>query len=930
MLYFGKDIASLADLPQMTNAKALILMDLLLSITPAALFSNPVLAVLLALERDRLSVKYGNSPASGPSFASYGSTLCGVTQDIGNGYRFGMVALKLLERFDAPAYRGRTIYIVNATVAHWKEPLARTLRPLREAFQYALDNGDMFVAALSLMVHHMHAFWMGRDLRKLEKELLSTRKRVKSLQQQIVVNYLERNLETVRILNRQVSQAHRLKDNLDRFSNQPDPDDPVAFCAGQTYALYLNFLFGQYEQANKHADRAIASMTGVSDMYFAPIIVFYHLLNRMQLLSTQSLKMRKSGLKKLARYFAMLKNWAEHAPSNHRHKYLLCMAERYRLLENHHLARDGYEKAMEQANRNGFPNEEALILEMAGQYLKSQKKLVLGKFYLEKAYRAYLQWGADCKAQMLEEQHPECFEKVSLELRQVLSSSVSLGFSTKSTTTTTLDLHSIFKACQAISGEINLDRLCETLMRILLENAGAQKGALLLMRDQHLRMMAMAQVNQEAKGVEVTRIPMDDSNNRDNWHLPTSIVNYVQRTRQAVVLTDAAHEAKFTEDLYIKHEKPKSVVTIPLIHQNELAGILYLENKLTSGAFTPDRLEILALLSGQASIALQNSDLYTHLEMVNQTLEERVSERTQELELKNQELKSINEEIVKTQNQMLMQEKMASMGTLTAGIAHEIRNPLNFVNNFADSTKDLTEELIEELDQYMENPTRTGGEELRELLQDLAKNAGIIHNHGQRATQIVNSMMSLARGDRTEKERADLNRIVEEFATLAYHGRKNHHSGSRAVLDKKLNPNLPRIPLVAQNMSRVIINIVNNAMDALMEKQEKVQGEDYQPRLSISLEDLGQDVCIRFRDNGKGIPADKREEIFTPFFTTKPTGTGNIGLGLALSYDIVVQQHGGKLELESEENQFTEFRIVLPKTDRQLDATDKVERVHVN
>lgn len=925
LLYFGKDIPELTKLPQMTDPRALMLMDLLIAITPAALFSNPILAVLLAMERDRLSVKYGACPASSPSFASYGSTLCGLTKDINNGYRFGQLASNLLERYDSPIYRGRTLFIMNANIAHWKDPLGRTLRPLREAFQYSVDNGDMVIAALSLMVYHHHSFWMGRDLQKLEKEILNARKRVISLQQQIVVTYLDRNLEAVRLLRRVVNHPKKLSEQLDKIAKRQDPEDPVALCASHTYALYLNYHFGRHQQADRHAQRALSTMTGVSDTYFAAIIVFYYLLNSVQLMDEMNKSTRKRAIKQLKPHRHMLKRWAEACPANHRHKSLLVEAEFARVEGRDYAARDAYEQAMASADRNGFINEEALALELTGNYFHQRQQPLLSKFYLEKAYRAYLQWGADAKAQVLEQKHPECFEQTQVEMAYNLSSSVSLGFSTKSTTTSTLDLQSVFKACQAISGEINLDRLCETLMQIVLENAGAQKGSLLLMRRQQMSMMATASVNEDRKGIIVARPTQENATKQRDWNLPTSIINYVQRTRQAVVLSDATNEAMFTEDHYIRHYNPKSVVCIPLVHQNALAGILYLENRLTTGAFTPDRLEILAILSGQAAIALQNADLYEDLEAANQTLEERVRERTQELEIKNKELKTINDEMVKTQNQMVMQEKMASMGTLTAGIAHEIRNPLNFVNNFADSTREMAQELLEELDRYHKEPSEENLVYLNELVEDLSKNAGIIHNHGQRATQIVNSMMSLARGEKSEKERTDLNRLVDEFATLAYHGRKNHHRGSRAVLDKKLNAELPHIPLIAQSLSRVIINMVNNAMDALMDKQSRLQASDYQPRLTISTADMGDHACIIFRDNGKGIPADKREDIFTPFFTTKPTGTGNIGLGLALSYDIVVQQHSGKLEVDSEENLYTEFRVLLPKSESKPKQTKQTK-----
>lgn len=277
-----------------------------------------------------------------------------------------------------------------------------------------------------------------------------------------------------------------------------------------------------------------------------------------------------------------------------------------------------------------------------------------------------------------------------------------------------------------------------------------------------------------------------------------------------------------------------------------------------------------------------------------------------------QRLKKQNaEERLQTQRQLLMQEKMATLGQLTAGIAHEIKNPLNFVNNFAEGSLELSEELVETLEQEKQNIGAENYDLSLEIVQDLKTNASDILENGKRADRIVHSMMEHARGGDGQPQLTEVNTLVADNLNLAYHGYRANSPSFQLEMETELEEDLPPITLVPQDLSRVLLNIINNACYALNEKQQqKIEG--YRSKLSVKTAKEGEELVIRITDNGPGIPEAIRTKIFNHFFTTKPTGDGNAGLGLSICYEIVVQNLGGKLEVDSEEGAFTTFTIHLP------------------
>ena len=320
---------------------------------------------------------------------------------------------------------------------------------------------------------------------------------------------------------------------------------------------------------------------------------------------------------------------------------------------------------------------------------------------------------------------------------------------------------------------------------------------------------------------------------------------------------------------------------------------------------------ILAILGVILITYLFNKFETQKLEYEKEQLEIIVENRTEEIQVKNEQLEETLHNLQKTQQQLIIHEKMASLGKMVEGIAHELKNPLNFVNNFAEGSVDLLDEMKEELDQYHQSKNPKTYELLEELWEDIRTNAIEIKESGQRADLIVSSMMDHANKNHGNHIEIDLNKLIEEHIRLAYHGYRKNQEALDISIYKDFDINIPPISINPQGIGRVLINILSNSFYALNKKREEV-GINYRPSVDIRTALNGDQVRILIRDNGVGIPAKIKSDIFTPFFTTKPTGQGNTGLGLSLSYDIVTQGHQGNLICESEEGKFTEFVIILP------------------
>jgi two-component system, NtrC family, sensor kinase len=371
---------------------------------------------------------------------------------------------------------------------------------------------------------------------------------------------------------------------------------------------------------------------------------------------------------------------------------------------------------------------------------------------------------------------------------------------------------------------------------------------------------------------------------------PGTVIGRAAMSRQVVRIDDASTDPLYEQKVAIKISGGRSMIGVPLMREGEPIGVMGLARTRVD-PFAQREIDLVTTFADQAAIAIENVRLF-----------ESVEARTRELAKSLEDLRTAQDRLVQT-------EKLASLGQLTAGIAHEIKNPLNFVNNFSAVSVELIDELREALGSaHLDSKLRA---EIGEIADTLHGNLDKVVQHGKRADAIVKNMLLHSRQGSGEHRAVDINTLVEESLNLAYHGARAEKQGFNITLERSFDPAAGKVDLFPQEITRALLNLISNGFYAATKRKVEANG-DYEPTLAAATKNLGDRVEIRIRDNGAGIPPEVKEKLFNPFFTTKPAGEGT-GLGLSISHDIIVKQHGGFIEVDTQPGVFTEFRIVLPR-----------------
>jgi PAS domain S-box-containing protein len=1087
----GKHIQDLIDLPNMTDPQKLAATQILLNLCPAAYMVTPVLLPLITFKQIQLALEYGNAATHTHAFANYGLILCGVMGELESGYQFGELALNLLEKLDAKHFKSMTIFVQACSIKHWKKHIKETLKPFLDSYFSGLETGDLEHAGYSAHRYCYHLYFSGSaELSRVELEMQIYGDAIENINQdgtlqlhqvyhQVVLNLLGMAANPCYLIGSACDESQMLPLHI--------ANNYRIAC----YYFYLNklilcYLFGEYYQAIEHSVGAEQYLDAGVASILVPIFYTYDSLSKLAVYADVEISQQQQILETIIANQEKMQNWANHAPMNYLHKFYLVEAERHRVLGQNMDAIDNYDRAIKLAQENEYINEEAIANELAAKFYLTWEKEKIAQVYLTDAYYAYARWGAKAKIEDLEKRYPQLLapilhQKTSLKagetIAQMMTGTVA---STSSGVSGILDLTTVIKASQSLSGEINLDKLLSNLMAVMMENAGAEKGAMILIDGDSFFAAAECM---NGKSCNLNSTAVVDSN-----EIPIAIINYVSRTQETLVINDATTEDTFAADSYIIQHQPKSILCLPIQHQGKQIALLYLENNLVTNAFTPDRLAVLNILASQAAISIENAQLYTNLETL-------VEERTQKLQQsearfrqlyeqsadaillldggifidcnpatvkmmgcndkkqllslhpaqlspemqpdgrdsfakaqettaiafergshrfewmhrringedfwvevlltvipldgkeilhtvwreigdrkqaesalyqKNQALSDALEQLKSTQDELIQSEKMAALGQLVAGVAHEINTPLGAICSSVGSINDFLNENLNQLPSFFQALSPQRQQQFIEMLERSQQNTTTVSGRERRQLRkaivsqlqaqgiaepdtAANLLLDLGICDRLEPlisifqdaECENFLKTVRQFVRLQESTRDIKTASDRAAkivfslktyarfnqtgetIESNIIDGIEVVLTLYQNQLKQGIQVIRNYQElptilCYFDELNQVwtnlihnalQAMNNQGTLTIDAREQKGSILVNITDSGQGIPEDVKAKIFQPFFTTKPPGEGS-GLGLDIVRKIV-EKHRGTIEFESIPGQTT-FSVSLP------------------
>ncbi|MEG4575720.1 AAA family ATPase [Microcoleus sp. N3A4] len=905
----------LIHLPQMTDPKKLAVVRILAAVSSAAFVVTPALLPFIVLEQVNLSVQYGNTSFSAIGYAYYGLILCGMAGEIDFGYECAQLAHLLLDRFNAKEMKARVYVGIYCSVWHWKEPLKNSLPFLREGYQVGLETGDLESAAICGFIYISYCWFLGRELSELSLESAAFRAQLAHLNQEGLTSHL--TVFQQAILNTIGDSAKPWQLTGDAFDREEIV--PTLQRSGDRTALYyfyaselsLCYMFGKFELAVEAAIAAENYIGGATGLFIVPICYTYDSLAHLAIYSQVFKAQQQRILERVTKNQEQMKKWADRAPENYLHKFYLVEAERYRVLGQKSEALEFYDRAIALATENEYLQEVALANELAAKFYLEWGKPRIARDYLHDAYYSYARWGAAAKVSELEQSYPELLalilqsdelqltSEITLHARNTITSHTISKSSSSSSRgiSAALDIQTVLKASQTLSSEIHLERLLSTLLQVVIENAGADKSALLLLKENRLIVEAISTV--VCCSTVLLSIPLEESQ-----ELPITLIHSVKRTLQPSVISNVTTHSSLMADPYIICHQPKSLLCAPILHQGKLLGVLYLENNLATGAFTSDRVEILNLLCTQAAISLQNARLYYQSQ-----------EYAQKLEL------YLND-VQQMQLQLVQSEKMSALGNLVAGVAHEINNPVGFLTGNLEPAQDYVQDLFSLIDLYEEKFPAPGRDieakieaiDLEYLREDLPKLINSMNEGVDRIRNISTSLRTFSRADSDRPVPFNIHDGLDSTLLILKHRLKASDRRPAIEVVKEYG-NLPLVECFPGQLNQVFMNVLANAIDVLEESNQgrsfsQIKANPNQIAIQTAIEE-GKRISIRIKDNGGGMSDEVKQKIFDHLFTTKPVGQGT-GLGLSIARQIVTEKHNGTIEVNSVLDRGTEFAILLP------------------
>ena len=955
----NRQIEELVDLPLMTDPDVLDVLNVLTEVVAPALFIDARFLALVICRMVSLSLEHGNSDGSCYGYVWLGKLAGSHFGNYEAGFQFGKLGYDLVEQRGLRRYQVRT-YLAFGTLTPWTRHVKTAVEIQRRCFDAANRIGDLTYAAYSCNALNTNLLAAGNPLAEVQQEAETGLEFATNIRFGLVIDYIAPQLALVRTLRGLTAKFGAFNDErFDelRFERHLASDPALALSKFWywTRKMQVRFLAGDYPaaiEASLNAERLIfasPSFFEVAEYHF------YSALSRAASFDSATDDSRQRHFEALAAHLKQHEIWAQHCPENFETRAALVGAEIARIEGRVLEAEQLYEKAIRSAHSNGFVNNEAIAYEVAARFYAARGFKKFADAYLLEARYCYLRWGANGKVRQLDQLYPHLREQ-----EPVPGPTSTIGASVEQ-----LDLATVIKVSQAVSGEIVLEKLIDSLMRAAIEHAGAERGLLILPLGDELRLAAEATTS----GDTVIVGPREASAAAPA--LPESLVRYVARTQESVILDDASAENPFSADPYVCEHRARSILCLPLVNQAKLIGVLYLENNLTPHVFTRARISVLKLLASQAAISLENTRLYSDLQereakirrlleanmigiviwnlggqiieandaflrMVGYDREDLVSGRVNWRELTPDEWQASNERALAqlaatrvcepfekeyfrkdgsrvpvlvgpalfegsgndgvafmldlterkrtdealrtTQAELAHVARVATLGEMSASIAHEVNQPLASVVTSASACLRWLD--MQKLDEARRSATRAMEE-------------------GHRASEIIGRIRALAKKAPPQKDWIDVNETIHEVIALA----RSEIQRNGVGLETKLSEHVPLILADRIELQQVILNLVMNAVEAM-------SGLSDGPRelLVRSGTDGSEHVVISVQDSGPVFDPKSLDHLFEAFYTTKPQG---LGMGLAISRSLV-EAHGGRLWANANVPHGAVFQFTLP------------------
>jgi len=837
-----RSIETLIDLPLMTNPEMHAAMRVLAFLTGPSLYTDNNLYYLHFCKMVNLSLEYGISDASTFGYAGFGVILCQPFLRYAEGYRFAKLACDLVERHGFAAYKAK-VYLEMEMVALWTQPVEVGIELTRTALRAGAELGDVAFACYGCMHLITNLLIQGANLDEVWRESEVCLDFIRKRKYHDAADIIISQQQLIRHLRGQTANFSTLSDG--RFDEGTfealltEDRMPPLISRYWIIKVQARFIAGDY-RAGLIAAESARKWLWSSESFIQSLDYHYYVaLTLAACYGKASVDEQRGWHERLTEHQEQLREWAENYQPTFGDKHALVSAELARIEGRPVDAMRLYEEAIRVARENGFVQNEGLAYEVAARFYMALGLETIADAYLRNARHCYLRWGADGKVRQLDRLYPHLTAVEEHRLPAGIGSPVQQ-----------LDLATVVKASQAVSSEIVLPRLIERLMTIALENAGADRGLLILPTDDAHLIQAEAQATGDRVDVVLCQTPISGAT------CPESLVRYVIRTHDSVILDDASRPNLFSDDNYLRGRHTKSILCLPLIKQGRLTGLIYLENRLTSSAFTADRTAVLELLAAQAAISLENTRLYSDL---------------QEREVKARE----------TQMALAHANRVTTMGQLTASIAHEVNQPIAAIVTNAHAALRFLGSHPADL------------EEVRQALDAIIRD-------GNRAGDVISRIRDLIKKVPARQAALDINQAILEVIEMI----RSALLRNRVALQTELANGLPLTRGDRIQVQQIVLNLIMNAVEAMADVSDG-------PRdlLVSTAKDISNGVVVvTVRDSGPGLPPESLERLFDPFYTTKP---GGMGMGLSICRSII-EAHGGRVWAAATAPRGASFQFTLP------------------